>query len=76
MKRAEVWQEGLVWVSCVYLPKWNPGRDDHDAIHRIAVRDWPVAAWTDHHPTHAEALAHALAEVGLTPTSPEPMEAP
>ena len=26
--------------------------------------------------THAEALAHALAEVGLTPTNPEPMEAP
>lgn len=28
-------------------------------------------------PTHADALAHALAEVGLaTPTNPEPTEAP
>ena len=27
-------------------------------------------------PTHAEALAHALHEVGLTPANPEPIEAP
>lgn len=66
MKRAEVWQEGRVWVSCVYPTAWNPGRNYHDADHRIGIRDWPVAADNEYHPTHADALAHALHEVGLT----------
>lgn len=71
MKRAEVWQEGGKWVSCTYPTAWNPGRNYHDSEHRIAIRDWPVAAESHIHRTHAEALVHALASAGLTPTNPE-----
>lgn len=34
--------------------------------------DWPLrVTFHPNIPTHAEALAHALASVGLTPTNPE-----
>lgn len=57
------------------------------AVKQVVVRSrpgrWLVVAVEgnylivgDPHPTHAEALAHALHEVGLTPTNPEPVEAP
>ena len=74
MKRAEVWQEGGRWVACVYPTEWNPGRRHHDKDHPIAIRDWPTAGQAGSHPTHAAALAHALAATGLTPSTTEPKE--
>lgn len=39
--------------------------------------DWPLrVTFHPNIPTHAEALHAALEAVGLTPTNPEPMEAP
>lgn len=54
-----------VWAVDIYDPSHkNQGRDRPIRSRSIGNR------WA-HFPTHAAALAHALAAVGLTPTNPE-----
>lgn len=84
MKRAEVaklppheqvYKDPNVW----YFDTFDQPVDPDAMGCRIADRPYytsrdPVGG--DRYPTHESALAAALASVGLTPTSPEPMEAP
>lgn len=79
MKRAEVFRlreyrtERLLpaWSVYVFPTSIRPIREIP-----LVDRGDDYYVSTDDFPTHAAALAHALAEVGLTPRNPEPMEAP
>lgn len=71
MKRAEVWSIDGHWIVGIdhqphrhVFMRWRP----------ISDRLYALPTQTEH-PTHAEALAHALHEVGLTPTNPEKEQA-
>lgn len=79
MKRAEVCRIGRSWFVDLYPYDEKPYPGPNSRISERAggtfFPDVRAEVW-EPHPTHAAALAHALAAVGLTPSNPEPTEAP
>lgn len=61
--RSVAQREGTPWVVLVGTPSLRPG--SAPMLLRIAASG-VHSKWT-YHPTHTEALAHALAAVGLAP---------
>lgn len=70
MKRAEVFR--VRRLSRRHLEAWRVAVHEGDIPERHRrIWDREPNVHETPHPTHAAALAHALHEVGLTPTSPE-----
>ena len=71
MKRAAVYRgRRCWWVDVCDAADYRPGGPWQ--LRALATETGTTCGL----PTHEEALRYALAEVGLTPTNPEPMEAP